>query len=138
MDLGHTSKSCKGHHMHITTPTRPHSFPFGGPLLILPNLHLLLGPLHHSIIPIRPASHFNHMLCHNLRGMHHPRGGGPYTTMLKLYFLHLLLNHKFYTLLHLSNLRCMSNQIQTLTIDRHTTSTVERHPTLLMLQKFRK
>lgn len=82
MGLGHTNKACKGHPMHIATPTRPHPYLLGGPLLILPGLHLLLGPLHLSIIPSQPTNHFNHMLHHNLSGMQRPRGGGPHTTML--------------------------------------------------------
>lgn len=126
MSLGHTSRECKGHPMHITTPTRTHPYLLGDPLLIIPSLHLLLGPLHLDIIPSQPTNHFNHMLHHNLSGMHHPRGGGPNTTMFQLYCLHHLPNHKFYTLLHLNNLRCLPNQIQTRTIDKHNKYTVER------------
>lgn len=107
MALGNTSRACKGHIVYITTSTRPHPFPLGGPLLILPGLHLLLGPLHHNIIPSQLASHFNHMFCHSLSGMHPAGCRGPHTTMLQLYFLHDLLNHNFYTLLHLNNPKCL-------------------------------
>ena len=137
MGLGDTSRACKGHPMHIATPTRPHPFPLGDPLLILPGMHLLFGPLHLSIIPSRLATHFNHMLHHSLNGMHHPRGGGPHTTMLQPYCLHHLLNHIFYTLLHLKNPRCLPNQITTWKINRHSKYTMERHPILLMLWRFR-
>ena len=98
MGLDHTNKACKGQPMHITTPTKPQPYLLGDPLLILPGLHPLLGPLHLNITPSQLASHFNHMLRHNLNGIHHPWGGGPHTTMLQLYFLHALLNHRFYTL----------------------------------------
>ena len=138
MGFSHTSRAWKGHPMHITTLTRTHPFPLGAPLLIPPGLHILLGLLHLSTIPSWPASHFSHMLHHNLSGKHHPRGGGPHTTMLQLYCLHHLLNHKFYTLLHLNNLRCLPSRIRTRTTDGHRKSTVERHPILLMLWRFRK
>ena len=138
MGLDHTKRACKGHPMHITTPTRPWPFPLGDPLLILPVQHLLLGPLHLSIIPSRPTSHFSHMLHHSLSGMHCPRGGGPHTIMLQLYCLSHLLKHNFYTLLHLNNLRCLPSWIQTRTTDRHNKYTVERHPILLMLWRFKK
>ena len=138
MGLERTRRACKGHPMHIKTLTKTHTFCFGGPLLIPFGLHLLLGILHLSIIPSRPTSHFSHILLHSLNGMHHPRGGGPHTTMLQLYCLHLLLNHNFYTLLHLNNLRCLPSQIQIQTTDRHTKYTVERHPILLILWRFRK
>ena len=100
LGLDHTSRVCKGHPMHITTPTKPQLYLLGDPLLILPGLHPLLGPMHLSIIPIQPASHFNLMLRHNLSGIHHSRGGGPNTTMLQLYCLHHLPNHSSYTLIH--------------------------------------
>ena len=138
MGLGHMSRACKGHPMHITTPTIPHPYLLGDPLLILPSLHLLLGPLHLSIIPNQLASHFNHMLHHNMSGVHHPRGGGPNTTMSQLYCLHHLPSHNFYTLLHLNNPRCLPSQIRTRTIDRHNKYTVERHHIQLMLWRFKK
>lgn len=136
MGLSYTSRACKGHPMHITTLTRTHPFPLGGPLHIPPGLPLLLGLLHLIIIPSRPASHFSHILRHSLSGMHHPRGEGPHTKIIKLYCLHLLLNHNFYTLLHLNNLRSLPSQIRTRTTDRHNKYIVEIHPILLMLWRF--
>ena len=62
----------------------------------------------------------------------------PHTTMLQIYFLHHLLNHNFYTLLHLNNLRCLPSQIRTRKTNKHNKCTMERHPILLMLWRFRK
>jgi len=138
MGLDHTSRECKGRPMNITSLTKTHPFLLWAPLLIPPGLHLLPSLLYLSTIPSQPTNHFGHMLLHNLSGMHHPRGGGPHTTMLQLYCLHLLLKHIFYTLLHVNNLRCLPNQTRTRTIDKHSRSTKERHPTLLMMWKFRK
>lgn len=96
------------------------------------------GPLHLSITPNQPASHFNHMLYHNLNGMHRPRGGGPNTKMLQPYCFHHLSNHSFYTLLHPSNPRCLPSQIQTRTTDKLNKYTMERHRIQLMLWKSRR
>lgn len=111
LGLDHTREACKGHPMHITTPTKPHLYLLGDPLVVLPGLQHLLGHMHLSSIPIHLASHFNLMLYHNLSGIHNSRGGGPNTTMLQLYFLHHLPNHNSYTLLHPSNCRCLPCQI---------------------------
>lgn len=138
MGIDHTSKACKGHPIHINIPTPPQPYLLGDPLLILPGIHLLLGPLHISITPNQPSSHFNHTLYHNLRGMHHPRGGGPNTTMLQLYCVHHLPNHIYYTLLHPSNPRCLPSQIQTRTTDRLSKYAMERHHIQLMLWKSRR
>ena len=97
MDLDHTSRACKGHPRHITTPTKPPPYLLGAPLLILPGPHLLLGPSHLNIMPNQPPIHFNPMLSHNLSGMHLLRGGGPNTTLLQLFCLHHLPNHNSYT-----------------------------------------
>jgi len=118
--LIHSNRACKGCPMPITTLTKPRPFPLGEPLLILPSLHPLLGPLHLSTIPSWPANHFSHMFHPSLSGMNYPRGGCPHTIMLKFYCLHHLLNHKFYTLVHLNNPKCLPSQIQTWTTDNYT------------------
>ena len=138
LGLDHTSRVCKGHPMHITTPTKPHLCLLGDPLLFLPSLHPLLGPMHLGITPNQPASHFNLTLYHNLSGIHHSRGGVPNTTMLQLYCLHHLPNHKSYTLLHPSNPKCPPSHIQTRTIGRLNNYIVERHHIHLMLWKSRR
>ena len=59
MDLDHISRGCKGHLRHTTTPTKLPPYLLGAPLLILlgdplltlPGLHPLLGPMHLSITP---------------------------------------------------------------------------------------
>ena len=108
--LGHTSRVCKGHPMHITTPTKPQLYLHGDPLLILLGLHPLLGPIHLSINPNQPASHFNLMFSHNISGIPHTRGGSPNSIMFQPYCLHHLPNHNSCTLLHLSNPRCLPSQ----------------------------
>ena len=135
MSLDHTNKACKGCPTHITTQTKTQPYLLGDPLLILPGLHPLLGPMHLSITRNQPASHFNLMLYHNLNGIRHSMGGDPNTTMLQLYCLHHLPNHNSYTLLHPSNPRCLPSQIQTQTIGRLSKYTMERHHILLMLWK---
>ena len=138
LGLDHTSRACKGHPMHITTPTKPQLYLLGDPLLILLGLHLLLGHMNLNIIPSHPTSHFNLMFHHNLSGIPHTRGGGPNTTMLQLYCLHHLPNHNSYTLLHPSNPRCLPIQIRTRTIGRLNKYTVEKHHIQLMLWKSRR
>ena len=115
-----------------------HPFPLGALMLILHGPHLLPGLLHLNTIPNLPINHFSHILLHNLSGMHHPRGGGPHTTNIEPYCLHLHLNHNSFTLIHISNPRCLLNQIWTWTIDRHNRSIVGKHLTLPMLWKFKK
>ena len=51
LGLDHINRVCKGHPMHITTPTKPQIYLLGDPLLILLGLHPLLDPMHLSIIP---------------------------------------------------------------------------------------
>ena len=133
MDLNHTSRGCKGHLKHTTTPTL-----LGAPLLILPGPHLLLGPSHLNIMPNQPPIHFKPMLSCSLSGMHLIRGGGPNTTLLLLFFFHHLPNHNHYLLLHQSNPKCLPNQIQTQTIDRLSKCIVGSCHARLMLWIFRK
>ena len=133
MVLNCTSRACEGHPMHIKTLTKTHPFPIGAPLLIPPSLHILLRLFHLNTIPNRPTNHFSHILLHSLSGMHHPRGGGAHTIMFQIYFLHHLLDHNFYTVLHITNLRCLPSQIRTRTICRLNKYTMERHHTQLML-----
>lgn len=111
LGLDHTNMACKGNPMHITTPTKPQLYRLGDPLLILPGLHSLLGPMHLSIVPSKPASCFNLMLYHNLSRIHHSRGGAPNTIMLQLYCLDDLPNHSSYTLVLPSNPRFLPSQI---------------------------
>lgn len=59
MDLDHTSRGCKGHLRHTTTPTKSLPYLLGALLLILPSPHLLLGPSHLNIMPNKPLIHFN-------------------------------------------------------------------------------
>ena len=138
MGLDHTNMECKGHPMHITTPTKPQLYLLGDPLLILPSLHPLLGHMHLNIIRSQPANHFNLMFSHNINGIPHTRGGGPNSTMFQPYCLHHLPNHNSYTLVHPSKPICPPNQILTQKIGRLNKYTVERHHTQLMLQKSRR
>jgi len=133
LGLDHTCRVCKGHLMHITTPTKPELYLLGDPLLILPSLHPLLGPMHLSIIPSQPISHSNLMFCHNLNGLPYSRGGDPHTKMLPLYFLHHLPTHNSYTLIHPRNPRCLPSKTRTQIIGRINKYTVERHHTQLIL-----
>jgi len=111
LGLNHTSRVCKGHPMHITTPTKPKLYLLRDPLLILPGLHPILGTMHLSVILSQPTSHFNLTFCHNLNGTPHSRVGGPNITMLQPCCLHTLLNHNPYTFLHPRNPRCLPSQI---------------------------
>ena len=104
-------QACKGHPVHITTPTKPQLYVLRDPLVILPSLHPLLGPMHLNIIPSHPTSHLNLTIHHNLNRIHHSKGGGPNTTILQLCLLHHLPNQNSYTLLHPSNPRCLPSQI---------------------------
>jgi len=109
-----------------------------GLLLILHGPHLILVLMHLSILPNLPISHFSHMFLHILRVIPHHKVGGLNSTNLLLYYLHLHLNHNSFILFHLRNLRCLLNQIWTQTTRRHNRSTVERHPTLHMIWRFKK
>ncbi len=129
LGLDHTSRVCKDHPMHITDPTKPQLHLIGDPLLILPGLHPLLGPMHLNTIPSQPANHSNLKIRHNISGIPHPRGGGPNSTMFQLYCLHHLPNRNSCTLLHLGNPRCLPSQMQTQTIGRLNKHTVDRHDT---------
>ena len=93
MDLDHTSRECKGHLRHTTTPTKPLPYLLGALLRILLGPHLLLGPIHLNIMPNQPLIHSTPILSHNLSGMHLIRGGGPNTTLFPLFCLHHLPNH---------------------------------------------
>lgn len=137
-DLDHKGRACKGHPIHITTPNRMHTFPLGVLLLILHGPHLLPILVHLNTIPNLPINHLCHMLPHNLIGIPHHKGGGPHSTNLQPYYLHLHLNHNSFSLLHLTNFRCLLSQIQTQTTSKDSKSIVERHPTLPMLSKFKK
>ena len=90
-----------------------HPVPFSVLLLILHGPHLIPSIFHLNTIHNLPINHFNYMLPHNLSGIHHPKGGGPHKTNLQSYHLHLYINHMSFTLLHLSNLRYLLNQIRT-------------------------
>jgi len=100
LGLHHTSRVCKGHPLHIATPTKPQLYLLADPLPILPGLCPLLGPMHLNIIPRQPASHFNVMFSHNISGITHSMGGGPNLTMFQPYCLQYLPNHNSSTLLH--------------------------------------
>ena len=100
MDLDHTSRECKGHLRHTTTPIKQLPYLLGVPLLILPGPHLLLGHIHLNIMPNQLPILSTPILNHNLSGMHLIKGGGPSTTLLPLFFLHHLLNHNHCLLLH--------------------------------------
>ena len=88
-----TNRGCKEHPKLITTPTSPLTCLLGGPLLILAGPHLLLGLIHLNTILNLLLIRFTLMSSHNLSGMHLNRGGDPNTTLLLLFFLHLLLNY---------------------------------------------
>ena len=136
MDLDHTSRECKGHLRHTTTPTKPLPYLLAALLLILPGPHLLLHPIHLNIIPNQSLIHFNPMLSHNLSGMHLIKGGGPSTTLLMLFCLHHLLNHCL--LLHQGNLKCLINQTWTWTTDRPSKYIVGNHHAQPMLWRSRR
>eukprot|EP00253_Pinus_taeda_P020996 PITA_20996 len=69
MDLDLTSKECKGHPRHTTTPIKPLPCLLGAPLFILPGPHLLLGHIHLNITLNQLLIHFTPMLSHSLSGM---------------------------------------------------------------------
>jgi len=129
LDLDHTNRVHKDHHMHITNPTKPQLHLLGSPLLIIPDPHALLGPMHLSIIPSQPTSHFNLTINHNISGIPHLRGGGPNSTTFQFYFLHHLPNCNSCTLLHLGNAKCLPNLVQTQIIGKLNKHMMERHHT---------